>query len=141
MRPQIESLEHRNLMSVSLVGGTLYIRADLPSQNSAFIFVDSNNSAVVGLNGQVSKFDANRILNVVYQGSLGGRDMFENSTNTIPSQVTLHGQGNTFFGSWQRDILYLFGSDNNIAGGGGGDVIFTFGGNNSIAPNSDQLVI
>lgn len=141
MRPQIESLECRNLMTVSLVGGTLFIRADLPSQNSAFIYAEDDNSVVVGLNGEVSTFDADVVQKVVYEGAQGGRDIFENSTNIIPSQVTLYGSSNVFLGSWQQDTIYLFGSDNNIDGGGGGDVIIRLGSNNNISPYPDQLVI
>lgn len=141
MRPQIESLERRNLMSVSLVGGTLFIRADLPSQNSAFIYVENDNSVVVGLNGQISTFNANGVQQVVYEGAQGGGDIFENDTNTIPSHVTLYGRSNTFLGSLEQDIVNLFGSDDYIDGGGGGDVILTFGGSNTIAPHPDQLVV
>jgi hypothetical protein len=103
--------------------------------------MEDDNSVVVGLNGEVSTFDADVVRHVVYEGAQGGRDIFENSTNIIPSQVTLYGSSNVFLGSWEQDIVYLFGSDNMIDSGGGGDVIIRSGGDNNIAPYPDQLVV
>jgi hypothetical protein len=141
MRPQIESLEGRNLMSVSLTLGTLVIQADLPSSNKAFIYVNADSSVSVNLNGKVSTFNANSVQRVVYEGAQGGGDLFENDTNIIPSQVKLYGKGNTFLGSLEQDDVYLFGSGDFIDGGGGGDVIVTSGGNNTITPYPDQVVV
>jgi hypothetical protein len=140
MRPQIESLEDRNLMSVLLAGETLVIQADLPAQNKAFLYLD-NDSVAVNLNGQVSTFNANGVLQVVYEGGLGGGDYFEIDTNTIPSQVSLFGQGNTFSGGLEQDIVYLFGSDDYIDGGEGEDVIRVTGKNEHIYDFRDQLIL
>lgn len=120
--PAVESLEDRRLMSVSLVGSTLYVVGDNTPDSVGFGVIQSNGRYVYNVQGRVAGVQVNRnfelgqIRQVQFYG-YGGTDSFENN-----SDRTCY-----MYGGADRDRLI---------GGRGFDVIYGEGGNDFIKDNT-----
>jgi Ca2+-binding RTX toxin-like protein len=118
-RPCVESLESRQLMSVSLVGSTLVIVGG-PGVDSAHFgpIRDAYGRNVYRVDGQVDgrqelrDFDVSRISAVQFFG-YGGRDGFENNS-FVPAYINGGADGDRLIGGYAYDVIVGEGGDDLI---------------------------
>jgi hypothetical protein len=131
----LETLETRDLKSVTLNYGTLGIQGDLSSHNRTTISL-KDGTLEVRHNDLTYTFSASEVQGINYVGAWGGNDWFVNDTN-IGSTVTAMGGNNHIEGGDSYNFVYLVGEGNFYDSGGGASYVFQYGGGNRIVDYSN----
>lgn len=99
---------------VSFVNGTINIAGFLASGNVADVSIDPANQKIkVVFNWFVIEYDPAIVTKIIYNGSPGGHDIYNNHT-TIESVATGFGGGNTFSSNSDVSTWSMYGSGNSI---------------------------
>jgi hypothetical protein len=127
----LETLEAREVMSASILGGALFIQGT--GGNDTVKVTQVGTAITVTDNGVARRFAASAIPNGIQFYGLGGNDRFENATSIkstayggYGNDVLIGGSGNdTLYGGHDNDRLYGRGGTDSLFGDAGSDFLDT----------------
>src|SRR5262245_9127985 len=130
IRPVIETLEDRRMLSASLVGGILKVTGGA-GDDTINLSTDTTR-ITVGINGVNKRFTRAQVKTISIVSGDGADTITINSG--IKQQITIKaGEGNdTVNGGSGREIIFGQGGDDNLLGNGGSDQIQGGDGNDQI---------
>lgn len=139
IRPVVETLEDRRLLSVSLLHGALKVTGG--AGDDTIILSADTKRITVGINGVNKRFTKTQVKTISILSGDGADTITINSG--IKQQITIKaGEGNdTVNGGTGREIIFGQGDDDSLLGNGGSDQIQGGNGNDTIdgGSSSDYL--